>query len=132
MADEDKATGANNSGSDSGILPLPLTSLERFFSKNPPGSGGILDGKVIPPPTPDGILPDPVSFSRFANPDQSEAETRRLSAANARIAEAVTPATDTSRASVASSPLQGFQNAGGPRDNPLDNYTNYTDRKSVV
>ena len=126
MADENKVTGANNSGSDSGILPLPLTSLEKFFNKNPPGTGGILDGKVIPPANPDGILPDPVNFSRFANPDQSEAETRRLSAANTRIAEAIKPATDTSRASSSASPLQGFQNSGGPRDNPLDSYTNYT------
>jgi hypothetical protein len=136
MANEDdKSSGANNSGSEGGVLPQPLTSLERLFNRNPPGTTGILDGKIIPPPNPDGILPEPRNMIGFVNggtflfsgPDESNAGARTYSA-DTNISNAITPPTDFSRGSFSPQSLSDSSggSGGGPRPNPLNEYVNYT------
>lgn len=140
MADEDKDSGANNSGSDGGVSPLPLTLSENFALKNTARLNAftdprstLFDGRRDASSDPRSALfdgrrdafSDPRS-SLYQNFDQFEAEAPRPSTANSNITAAVTPGTDSARPSATANPLQGFQNSGGPRGNPLDAYTNYT------
>lgn len=125
---EDKTTGENNSGSAGGILPEPLTSLEKFLKNNPSGAPGILDGKIIPPSNPNSILPDPMRLRPYMDwPDQTDAETKRLASipANSKsLDQTISKETDTQRES--SSPSRAMAEAGGASPNLLNDYANYT------
>jgi hypothetical protein len=121
--EEDKTSGANNSGSAGGVAPSPLSATENYAIKNTGRLNAFNDPRSL---LFDGRR-DGFNDSRSSLYQQEpEAAARSLSAANTLSPPTISPESDSSRASISPSPTRGFENSGGPRDNPLDGYTNYT------